>query len=192
MSCDSRVEVSVPPPTDAGGLSKQQFLLSNLFLAMLLIAIFCAAIRWLGTVWIIPISLASVSGFNLVLAVYPRIKLADADIWQLAAWLGMASIATGFAVNDCLDYNTVAGTDKTPTHIIQISATVLAGPMVGPVANPAAGEYPQARTWTGILFALLFVATTPFLLERRVVRIPVALICWICSLGRPSCGFSVQ
>jgi hypothetical protein len=103
--------------------------------------------------------------------------------WHVASWSALASAATAFAVHGCLDYNVVAGTDKTPAHIVQISAAVLAGPMVGPVANPGAGEFPQARTWTAILFAVLFLATGPFVFVRKIVPIAVALICWIAFLA---------
>jgi len=90
----------------------------------------------------------------------------------------LAAVATGLAVFGCLDFNAIAGTNKTPRHIVQISAAVLAGPMVGPVANPGAGEYPQARTWTAILFAVVFLAASPFLFLRRIVPLAVVLICW--------------
>ena len=94
-----------------------------------------------------------------------------------------AAAATGLAVHGCLDYNVVAGTDKTSAHIVQISAAMLAGPIVGPVANPGAGEYPQAWTWTAILIAVLLLAASPFLFVRRIVPFAVALICWTAFLA---------
>jgi len=154
-------------------------------LAMLAIAICCAAIRWLGSVWLVPVTLAGLSAVSLAVAVgrgsnWRMLKLGN---WHFASWLALAAAATGLAVRGCLDYNVVAGTDKTPAHIVQISVAVLAGPMVGPVANPGAGEYPQAWTLTVILFAVLFLAASPFLFVRRIVPIAVALTCWITFLA---------
>lgn len=162
-----------------------QFSLSALLLVMLLVAMFFGAIRWLGTVWIIPASLATLCGANVVLAVYRKSNWRALNLGHLpiAAWSALATIATGFAVHGCLEYNKVAGTDKTSAHVIQISAATLAGPVVGPVANPGAGEYPQAWKWTGILFVGLLLATSPFLLARRVVSIPIAVTCWLIFLA---------
>lgn len=162
-----------------------QFSLAALLLGMLLIAMFLGAIRWLGSIWIIPTCLATLCGANVMLAVYRKsnCRALNLEHWPIAAWLALATIATGFTVHGCLEYNKIAGTDKTAGHIIQISAATLAGPMVGPVANPGAGEYPQARKWTGILFVVLLLATSPFLLVRRVVSIPIAVICWLAFLG---------
>lgn len=99
--------------------------------------------------------------------------------WHLAIWLALAAAASGLAVHACLGYNSVAGTDKTSGHMVQISAAMLAGPLVGPVANPGAGERPQARTWTAILFTIWIMAASPFLFVRRIVPAAVALICWL-------------
>lgn len=38
-------------------------------------------------------------------------------------------------------------------------------------------------TWTAILFAVLFLAVSPFLFVRRIVPLAVALICWIAFLA---------
>jgi hypothetical protein len=177
MSHDAKAEMT---GARAGAARKLQFPLSALMLAMFVIAIGCAAIRWLGSVWFVPIGLAALSAGNLALAIRRRSnwRMLRLGRWHLAVWLALAAVATGFSVGGCLDYNVVAGTDKTPTHIVQISAAVLAGPMVGPVANPGAGEYPQAWTWTAILFGVQFLAASPFLFVRRVVHPAVALICW--------------
>ena len=96
-----------------------------------------------------------------------------------AGRLGLAAAASGMAVRGCQDYKVVAGTDKTPGHIVRISAAVLAGPLVGPIANPGAGEAPQARRWTAILFAVLLISAGPFLFVRRAVPLAIALICWM-------------
>lgn len=154
-------------------------------LAMLVIGIGCAVIRWLGTVWFVPLGLAGLSAANLLLAVrrgqnWRMLKLGH---WHFAIWLAWAAAASSLAVHGCLDYNTIAGTDKTPGHIVQISAALLAGPMVGPVANPAAGETPQAWRWTAILFTILFMATCLFLFVRRIVPLAIALLCWMTFLA---------
>lgn len=183
MIHDAKSELSGVP--QARAKQKLQFPLSALLLAMLAVAIGCAAIRWLGTVCVVPITLAGLSAVNLALAIRrgSNWRMLRLGHWHFAVWLAMSAVATGMAVRGCLDYNLVAGTDKTPVHIIQISAAVLAGPMVGPVANPAAGEYPQARTWAAILFAVLLLATSPFLFVRRIVHPAVALTCWIAFLA---------
>jgi hypothetical protein len=185
MTPDAKSKLSGLPQTRANATPRLQFPLSALLLAMLAVAIGCAAIRWFGSVWLVPISLAGQSAVHLALAIrrgssWRMLRLGH---WHFASWLALAAVATGLAVHGCLDYNVVAGTDKTPAHIVQISAAVLAGPMVGPVANPGAGEYPQAWTWAAILFAVLLLAASPFLLVRRIVPTAVALICWIVFLA---------
>lgn len=165
----------------AGAAHRLQFSLSALMLTMLVLGIGCAAIRWLGSVWLAPISLAGLSAANLVLAVrrgsnWRMLKLGH---WHFAIWFAFAAAAAGLAVRCCLDYNAIAGTDKTPGHIVQISIALLAGPIVGPVANPASGVAPEAWKWTGILFAALFVGASPFLFVRRIVSRTIGLICWV-------------
>jgi hypothetical protein len=185
MSHDAKPELTGVPRTRTGAVQRLQFRLLDLMLAMFVIAIGCAAIRWLGSVWLVPISLAGLSAVNLALAIRRQSnwRMLRLGHWHFASWLALAAVATGLAVRGCLDYNVVAGSDKTPAHIVQISTAVLAGPLVGPVANPGAGEYPQARTWAAILFTVLFLATSPFLFVRRIVPFAVALICWIIFLA---------
>lgn len=124
--------------------------------------------------------LAGLSVGNLLMALRwdSNWRMLKPGYWHLVIWLGLGATSSGMAVNGCLTYNEIAGTDKTPEHISRISAAVLAGPMVGPVANPAAGETPMARTWTAILFAVLLVAAGPFLFVRRLVHWSIALISW--------------
>jgi hypothetical protein len=98
--------------------------------------------------------------------------------WHLSIVLILGALASWLAVRGCLDYNEVAGTDLTPRHIARIGLATLAGPAVGPVANPAAGEAPQARQWTAILLGTWFVSACPFLFVRRVVPWWVALSSW--------------
>jgi hypothetical protein len=185
MSHDAKSDLTGVSRARTGAAQRLQFPLSALMLAMLAIAIGCAAIRWLGAVWLVPTSLAGLSAVNLALAIRwgSNWRMLRLGHWHFASWLALAAAATALAVHGCLDYNVVAGTDKTPAHIVQISAAMLAGPMVGPVANPGAGEYPQAWTWTATLFTVLFLAASPFLFVRRIVPIAVALICWIAFLA---------
>ena len=154
-------------------------------LAVLATAVACAALRWLGSVWLIPLVLAGLSAASLAIAVRRRSnwKLLKLGYWHLVIWTALGSAASGLTVRGCLDYNTVAGTDKTHEHIARISAAALAGPLVGPVANPAAGETPMARKWTAILFSVMLVTAGPFLLVRRMVHWAVALFCWLAFIA---------
>src|SRR5262245_40652789 len=130
-----------------GNARRLQFSISALMLATLVVAVACAVIPWLGSVWVVPCGLAGLSAANLILAVLRRSnwRMLKLGHIHMAIWLAFAAASTGFAVHGCLNYNTIAGTDKTRGHIIQISAAVLAGPMVGPVANSAAtSEIPAA------------------------------------------------
>lgn len=165
----------------AGNVQRMQFSLLALTLAVAFIGMGCAAIRLLGLVWLVPFCLAGISAASIVLAVrrgsdWRMLKL---GCWHLAIWSGLAAAATGMAVRGCQDYNAIAGTDKTPEHIVQISAAVLGGPLVGPIANPGAGEAPQAWRWMAILFTILLLSAGPFLFVRRAVPLAVASICWL-------------
>jgi hypothetical protein len=185
MSRDARPEpitdLEIRAGARAGAVHRAQFSLAALLLVMAFVGIGCATIRWLGLIWLVPLGLIGLSAANIALAVHwgPNWRTLKPGCWHFATWLGLAAAASGMAVRGCQDYNTVAGTDKTPGHIVQISAAVLAGPMVGPIANPGAGEAPQAWRWTAILLAVLLIAAAPFLFVRRAVPLAVALICWM-------------
>ena len=69
MSHDAKSELTDIPRTGTGAAQRLQFHLSALMLAMLVVAIGCAAIRWLGSFWLVPISLATLSAVNLALAI---------------------------------------------------------------------------------------------------------------------------
>jgi hypothetical protein len=185
MSRADESQLTGLPPSEMRAGQRPQFSLSTLLLVTLVIAIGCGAVRWLGSVWIVTVILAGSSAASLALAICQRSNWRKLKLgyWHLATWLALAAVATGFAVRGCLDYNVVAGTDKSPAHIVQISAAVLAGPMVGPVANSGAGEYRQAWTWTAILLTVQLVAVSPFLIVRRSVPWPIALICWASFLA---------
>ena len=162
-------------------MSRLRFSLSDLMLAVLAMAIGCGALRWLGWVWLIPLALAGFGAASLAMALRraPSWRMLTLSYWHLAIWLGLAAAASGLAVSGCLEYNIIAGTDLTPQHISRISAAALAGPMVGPVANPSAGETPEAWRWTAILFTGLLLAAGPFLFVRRMVPFAVALLSWM-------------
>ena len=101
---------------------------------------------------------------------------------HLLVWTLMGSVTALAAMYICLEYNKVAGTDKTPWHIARISAAVFSGPMVGPVANPGAGESNQAAFMSVVLLGFLGVAALPFLLIRRPVPKFVAVAAWFVFL----------
>jgi hypothetical protein len=169
------LQSGVPFPKDHTALKQ-----SRSMLAMLVLGLSFATICWRGSVWLVPCGFALLCIGSLIVAVRRRSdwQMLKFGFCQTGIWLGLASLASALTVLGCLDYNKVAGTDKTQRHIIQISAAALAGPMVGPVANPAAGEMPQARRWAAILASVLFVVTSPFLFVRRRVSVAVACLCW--------------
>lgn len=157
-----------------------QFTLRGLLLMVLAIGVALGAARWAGPVWIVTLLVGSLAAGALLLAVRRGTswKMLKPGWWHVAVWLVLATAATGMAANGCLQYNEIAGTDKTPVHIARISAATLAGPLVGPVANEGAGEAPQARRWAAVLFAVWCLAAGPFLVVRRTVPWQVAAVCW--------------
>jgi hypothetical protein len=161
-------------------MGKPQFSLIGLLRATMAMAIVLGILRWAGSIWFVPILLAAASSACLAMALRTRRpwRTLKVGYWHLTIWLGLATAATGLSVKGCQDYNKVAGTDKTPGHITWISAATLAGPLVGPVANPGAGEARMARTWTLILAAVLLLSLSPFLLVRRVAHAAIAVASW--------------
>lgn len=105
--------------------------------------------------------------------------------WHLGVWLALAATAASLAHWTCREYNTVAGTDKTPGHMAIISAAVMCGPMIGPVANSGAGvQFERQAFWlTLILMAGQIASLCPFLLVRRPVSWPVLALCWLAFIG---------
>lgn len=102
--------------------------------------------------------------------------------WHLGLWLGLAVVAGSISLRACLRYNDVAGTDKSPAHIAVITAAVLAGPLVGPVANPnAASPFKLPPTVIAATLGLLGVqglALLPFLLVKRTVSTAAFAAAW--------------
>jgi hypothetical protein len=151
MSHDTKTVPTSVLQTPARGrtneVRKLQFSLSALMLVMACVGIACATIRWLGFVWLVPLSLAGLSAVSLALAVRSRSdwRMLKLGYWHCTVWLGLGAAASAMAVSGCLNYNTIAGTDKTP------------------------GEAPLARRWTAILFTVLVVAAGPFLFVRTSI-----------------------
>jgi len=101
------------------------------------------------------------------------------SLWHLGLWLGLAACAAAMSVSVCLRYNQVAGTDKTPGHIARIAVAVMAGPMVGPVANPGStGFRRQTVGLTVGLASVLLVSLSPFVLRKAPVSKPVFAVAW--------------
>lgn len=101
--------------------------------------------------------------------------------WHLGVWLSLATVAGSLALWGCVEYNKVAGTDKTPFQMAVITGSVLIGPMIGPVANGGAGEqFERQAFWlTVFLMAGVVASLSPFLLVRRQVSRAVAALCWL-------------
>jgi hypothetical protein len=114
--------------------------------------------------------------------------------WHLGLWLGLALVAGGLSLRACLRYNEVAGTDKTPAHIATITVAVLAGPLVGPVANPHPShpfQLPPALVVTTLgLLAVQGLALLPFLVVKRAVPTALFGAAWIGFLAAAGLWFS--
>jgi hypothetical protein len=165
---------------EASVMRVPQFSLRGLLLTVLAVGVALGAARWAGLVWIVPLMAGSLAAGSLAMAVRRGTswRTLKPGWWHAAVWLVLSTAATGMAANGCLRYNEIAGTDKSSAHIARICAAMLAGPLVGPVANPGAGEAPQARRWAAVLFAAWCLAAGPFLVVRRTVAWPVAAVCW--------------
>jgi hypothetical protein len=102
--------------------------------------------------------------------------------WHLGLWLGLAMVAGGISLRACLRYNEVAGTDKSPAHIAAITVGVLAGPLVGPVANPSHSNPlrvpPTVIAATVLLLGAQGLALAPFVLVKRAVSTAVCAAAW--------------
>lgn len=99
--------------------------------------------------------------------------------WHLGIWLLLAALAGGAAVRTCLVYNSIAGTDKTPGHIALIAAAMMGGPMVGPIANPAAtGIRSFTFGLTLALFCGILLTLSPFVFVKRHVSTAVWTAAW--------------
>ena len=103
--------------------------------------------------------------------------------WRhLGLWLGLAVVAGGISLRACLRYNEVAGTDKSLAHIAAITVGVLAGPLVGPVANPSQSNplrvSPSVVTATVLLLGAQVLALAPFVLVKRAVSSAVFAAAW--------------
>lgn len=109
----------------------------------------------------------------------PTWKTLTLSIYHLVIWtlIGTATAAMTFWV--CLEYNKIAGTDKTPFHIAQICVSVFAGPLVGPIANPGGGRNSEVVQATAVLLGLILISLGPFLFVRRPVSWYLATAAWL-------------
>lgn len=175
--------------TDGGQIrtpSRFQFSLRALLIVVLLVAVACALVRWLDTPWLAPASVLGASVACFVFAARRRLswRMLRPGLWHAGVWLLLGALASALAVQGCRNYNEVAGTDKTEGHIAQVAAMTLAGPLVGPVANPGAGSESAstARRWAVILFVVQLAVFAPALFVRRPVAWPIAVLVWLAFL----------
>lgn len=113
---------------------------------------------------------------------FPSTKTLRLTWWHLGLWLALAAVAGVISLRACLRYNEVAGTDKSPADIAAITVGVLAGPLVGPVANPHhANPFlvpPTVVVATGLLLGAQVLALAPFVLVKRTVSPAVFAAAW--------------
>lgn len=112
----------------------------------------------------------------------PPMKTLRLTWWHLGLWLALAVVAGVISLQACLRYNEVAGTDKSPAHIVAITVAVLAGPLVGPVANPHHSAPfkvpPIVLVATLVLLAVQGLALAPFLVVKRAVSTKLLVAAW--------------
>src|SRR5262245_48605756 len=116
------------------GQRRLQFSVRALLLMVFVVAVACAALKWAGWVWLVPTALAALWLASIAAALRwgPNWRMLKPGVWHLAVWLCLATAASAMTSYGCLQYNEIAGTDKTPRHIARISAAALGGPLVGP------------------------------------------------------------
>ncbi len=150
----------------------------------LVAAAVCVATWFISPIVSIPLILISSGAVGVAIAMQsPKWTTLKLNIHHLVIWGLVGTAAAAFALRGCLSYNEVAGTDKTPLHILQICTAVFAGPLVGPIANSGAGADRVAVNWTLTLLVLVLAALSPFLLLRRPVSKYIAAIAWIVYLA---------
>ncbi len=98
--------------------------------------------------------------------------------WHLAIWLVLAAVAATLAVQLCLRYNAAAGTDLAPGRILWIGISILFGPLVGPMANPASGDLTCPVLWSSVLGIVVLLSVYPFVFLKREVPPVFAGLCW--------------
>lgn len=104
-----------------------------------------------------------------------RLKLTWAHLVVVGVlWLASAAVT----VTGCLNYNRIAGTDKTPRHITIIAGSMPMGPLAGHVANPSGG-FRYGLRWFLILCPVPLLALCPFLFVRREVPLKTLVAAWI-------------
>ncbi len=146
----------------------------------LVAAAVCLATWFVSPIISIPLILIGSGAVGVAIAMQsPKWTTLKLSPYHLVIWGLVGITAAAFALRGCLSYNEIAGTDKTPLHILQICTAVFAGPLVGPIANSGAGADREAVNWTLTLLVLVLVGLSPFLLVRRPVSKYVAASAWI-------------
>lgn len=124
----------------------------------------------------------------------PTGKTLRLTAWHLGLWLGLAAVTASIALPACLRYNEAAGTDKSPGHIAAITAAVLTGPLVGPVANPNPAspfKVPLSLIATTLgLLGLQGVSLVPFLFLKREVSTTAFAAAWAGFIAAAGVWFS--
>lgn len=104
-----------------------------------------------------------------------RLKLGRAHLIIVGiGWL----LAASMTVKACLNYNQIAGTDKTPQHIAFVAAITPVGPLTGHFINSSAGGFQNGLQWFLILSPILVLAISPFLFLRREVGLVTQIAAW--------------
>ena len=85
--------------------------------------------------------------------------------WHLSIWLVMAAVAAAITFQACQVYLT----NKTPGKVAVTTVAVLAGPMVGPIANPYAGISRFTIVSMLIVSFGVILALCPFVFVKRRV-----------------------
>lgn len=100
---------------------------------------------------------------------------------HLATWLLLWLIAALMARYSCTEYNKIAGTDLTPSHMLKISASMVVGPMVGSIANPGISKAFRdvAIRLTGFLLFVQILAICPFVFFGRNMPLWATILSWI-------------
>jgi hypothetical protein len=100
---------------------------------------------------------------------------------HVAIWLLLWFLAALMARYSCSEYNKIAGTDLTPSHMLKISASMVLGPMVGSIANPGVSQAfrdGEIRL-TGFLLFLQILAICPFVFFGRNMPLWATILSWI-------------
>ena len=93
-------------------------------------------------------------------------------------WLPAGVLAMAVTLRGCWQYNSIAGTDLTRTHIAGVVASVHLGPFLGPLQSSSGFHEDFYRALVPIPVATLIAGWLPFVVVRRPVRWGWAVIAW--------------